>query len=200
MLIVTFFQLFPLLNIFNQVYSIENFMGNYVFSPAAQTKRLIIIRGLPGSGKAVLASQLKDTYGQDSVVYSTDDYFIDPTGEYKLKLNRIKVAHLWNQNRTMEAMKEGKNTIIINNCNARKWEAKPYVETAIKFGYTVEIQEPNTAWKRNIPELINRSNGRYSPKFVHKMNSEWDTEFTVESILASTAPWEHNKDKRAATV
>jgi len=170
-------------------------MGNYLFSPAASTKRLIIVRGLPGSGKTCLATQLKDTYGEDSVLFSTDDYFLDATGEYKLKLNRVKVAHMWNQNRTMKAMKQGKTTIIINNCNARKWEAKPYVKAAIKFGYTVEIQEPNTTWKRNVKELLKKGNGRYSPKFVTKMNDEWDPDFTVENILASVPPWERKKEK-----
>lgn len=165
-------------------------MGNYWFYPVTDSKRLIIVRGLPGSGKSMLSDQLKDTYGGDSVIYSTDDYFLDDSGEYKLKLNRIKVAHLWNQNRTVDAMKEGKKTIIINNCNVRRWEAKPYVQAAVKFGYAVEILEPNTVWKNDVNELINRSNGRYSPKFVIKMKDEWDTNFTVESILASVPPWE----------
>lgn len=166
-------------------------MGNLWSQPQ---KRLIILRGLPGSGKSTLAKQLNETYGGKALIYSTDDYFISD-GKYKLNLKKIKDAHIWNQERTEEAMKKDHGLIIINNCNARVWEAKPYVESAIKYNYTIEIMEPNTEWKNDIPELIKKADSRYSPKFIKQMNSEWDDDCTIKNILNSIEPW--NKLKQS---
>jgi len=102
-------------------------MGNFGFG--SREKTIIILRGLPGSGKTTLANQLCKRRG---VVYSTNDYFTNDNGDYKFRPYKLKEAHLWNQQRTAAAMEKGVNLIVINNINIRKWEAKPYVKMAIE--------------------------------------------------------------------
>lgn len=152
-----------------------------------QSKKLIILRGLPGSGKSTLANQLNETYDNKAIIYSTDDFFIS-NGEFKLDLRKIKEAHTWNLERTIEAMKNNNNVIILNNCNAKKWEAKSYVEAAALNNYSIDIQEPNTSWKFDVDELVKRSNSRHSPKFIKKMKDEWEDDFTILNILNSEKP------------
>jgi predicted kinase len=158
------------------------------------TKRLIVLRGLPGSGKSTLATQLNETYGGEGLIYSTDDFFIE-SGKYNLNMKKIKDAHMWNQKRTVDAMKEDSNLIIINNCNARLWEVRPYIEAAVKYNYTIDIHEPNTAWKNDTDELLQKSNGRHNLKYIKRMKAEWDDDFTIKNILASEAPWEKQVHK-----
>lgn len=159
-------------------------MGNLL----CNSKKLIIMRGLPGSGKSTLARQLADDKG---VIHSTDDYFITD-GVFTYESYKIKDAHIWNQNRTNDAMIKGTKLIIIDNCNVRKWEAKKYVELAKQYDYEVQFVEANTPWARDVYECSKRNTHGVPRPVIDRMNAEWDDNFTVESVLESKAPWEKN--------
>uniref|UniRef100_A0A286XY37 NEDD4 binding protein 2 like 2 n=1 Tax=Cavia porcellus TaxID=10141 RepID=A0A286XY37_CAVPO len=60
-------------------------------------KLLILLRGLPGSGKTTL-SRILLGQSRDGIVFSTDDYFHHQDG-YKYNVNQLSDAHDWNQNR-----------------------------------------------------------------------------------------------------
>jgi 2',3'-cyclic-nucleotide 3'-phosphodiesterase len=156
-------------------------MGNYLYT---STKKLIIVRGLPGSGKTTLAKQFANTTGK---IFSNDDYFTEGT-TYNFKPEKYDEAVLRTQYNVLDAMKKGEYLIIVDNNNARKWEAKPYVRAAVNFGYTVEFHETNTPWKNNIDELIKKSQHTQTPKYIKRMMKKWETDFTVENVLASIPP------------
>lgn len=60
---------------------------------------MLVMRGLPGSGKSTLGRKILDTYNPNSdpsgtVVCAGDDYFTDPvTGVYNFDGNKLKEAH-----------------------------------------------------------------------------------------------------------
>lgn len=93
-----------------------------------QEKLLIIMRGVPGSGKSYLAHQLKG----NGVVFSTDDYFINYQGQYLFDRNQLGEAHEWNQKRANEALKSGTNPVVIDNTNLEAWEMQPYIFMALR--------------------------------------------------------------------
>ncbi len=157
-------------------------MGNYF----AKEKRLVIMRGLPGSGKTTLAQKITNNYG---VVYSSDDYFMED-GEYKFQAKKLKDAHLWNQQRTKGAMEKEESLIVVDNCNVRKWESKPYVKLANEHGYTVEFMEVDTPWNRDLEELIKHNTHGVPKKFIKRMLDSWEDDFTIENVLNSKAPWQ----------
>uniref|UniRef100_A0A669QX74 NEDD4 binding protein 2 like 2 n=1 Tax=Phasianus colchicus TaxID=9054 RepID=A0A669QX74_PHACC len=107
-------------------------------------KVLLILRGLPGSGKSTLSRFLLD-HSRDGIVLSTDDYFRQQDG-YTYNAAQLGDAHDWNQKRAKQAMEQGKSPVIIDNTNTQAWEMKPYVEVALEKGYRVEFREPDT-WK-----------------------------------------------------
>jgi len=144
------------------------------------------MRGLPGSGKSTTAKQITRKRG---LVYSSDDYFME-NGEYKFKASKLKDAHVWNQQRTEDAMKREEGLIVIDNTNVRKWEAKPYVKLAVDYGYKVQFVEPETPWKRDVSELVKRDSHGVPENIIQRMSDQWEEDFTVENILASKAPWE----------
>ena len=81
------------------------------------------MRGLPGSGKSTKAKKIA---GEHGVIYSTDDFFI-VNGVYVYDAKMIVQYHDRNYKRTLEALKEGKPLIIIDNTNIKLWEMKKYV-------------------------------------------------------------------------
>jgi predicted kinase len=157
-------------------------MGNLF----GKERKLIIMRGVPGSGKSTLAKQLTVDYG---VVYATDDFFMD-TGEYKFDASHLRDANIWNQGRTKAAMEKGEPLIVIDNNNVKRWEARPYVELGIKYGYTIVFQTVDTQWKTSLEELVRRNKRGSSADIIQRLIDQWDDDFTIESVLQSKAPWE----------
>lgn len=156
-------------------------MGSFFSKP----KRLVIIRGLPGSGKTTLAHEISGNSGK---IFSSDDYFIE-NGYYIFQQGKCRDANLWNQKRVEEAIKSEEQLIIVDNVNARKWEAKAYVELAVKHGFEIQFVEPNTSWKFDVDILAEKSVHSVSKKHIVRMLKVWETDFTVESVLNSKEPW-----------
>ena len=101
---------------------------------------LYIMQGVPGSGKSTIACELAD------LVFSTDDFFYRE-GEYKFDAAKIGEAHQWNQLRAEGAMMVGGNDIAIDNTNVKRWEAKPYVQMAERYGYAVVFVRVSSNFK-----------------------------------------------------
>lgn len=164
-------------------------MGNYFTTE----KKLIIVRGLPGSGKTTLAKELAKENGK---IYSLDDYFME-NDKYNYNPKKYNDAQLWTQYNVVSAMKKGEELIILDNHNIRKWEVKPYVRAAIELGYKVEFQEPNTPWKKDLNELLKKSSHHTTRKFIKRMINKWEDDFTVENILASELPYDKVNENNA---
>lgn len=110
-------------------------------------KKIIICRGVAGSGKSSLAKEL----GKGGVVFSSDDFFMQG-GKYNFNANQLGIAHLWNQNRVKDAMEKNEPLIVVDNTNTRLVECSPYVKLAKKYGYDVEFAEPNWSPELKTPE------------------------------------------------
>lgn len=147
------------------------------------SKKLILCRGLPGSGKSYLAKEL----GQGKS-YSTDDFFV-VNGEYRFNLKLIGKAHEWNQNRVKMAMVSGEAVVVVDNTMTQKWEMLPYVKMAQEYGYEVEIREPswhpdlkkNGKW--NVDFLVGRNVHGVNRDILEKMIARYEYDVTKEMIL-----------------
>nr|XP_033804356.1 formin-like protein 20 isoform X2 [Geotrypetes seraphini] len=149
-------------------------------------KLLILLRGVPGSGKTTLAHVLLDE-NPDGVVLSTDDYFDQEDG-YTYDVNLLGDAHEWNQNRAKEAMDEGISPIIIDNTNTQRWEMKPYVEMAIEKDYRVQFHEPDTWWKLDAVELEKKNKHGVPREKITQMLDRYDHYVSITNVLNSVEP------------
>jgi len=144
----------------------------------ANQKKLILARGVSGSGKSTLAQEL----GQGGTVFSTDEFFMR-NGNYQFDPDKIQEAHQWNQKRTEQAMQDGLSPIVIDNTNLRFWEMKPYVETAQKYGYSVEFAEPD--WHPDLKD----DKGRWNFDFLKGRNVHDVPDDVLQEMINS---YEHN--------
>ena len=179
---------------------------------------LILMRGLPGSGKSFKAhNQLANNViqnghfkghskGEESsvslvsphvVILSSDDYFITDGAEYNFNQKLLGKAHEWNQKRARDAMAAQVATIIIDNTNVQLWEMKPYVEMAVQeFGYQVRIEEPESDWwrGRDLTKLAECNSHGVSMETICRMNDRWqdlavDGQSFIDQILSAERPW-----------
>ena len=100
-------------------------------------KQLILLRGLPGSGKTTLAKFLENGLA-DCVAISADDYFTNTrTGDYNFDINKLHLAHEYCRIHTRSAMVIDTESIVVHNTNTTSKEMKPYFDLAEEFGYNV---------------------------------------------------------------
>lgn len=104
------------------------------------TKTLVLVRGLPGSGKTTaaefFASPGNPWVGSDPV-FSADDFFTDKEGNYNFDINKLRFAHQNCFERTEVAMKRCRSKIFVANTFTQEKEMKNYFELAEKHGYRV---------------------------------------------------------------
>jgi predicted kinase len=107
-------------------------------------KTLVIMRGIPGSGKSTAAKMLLSTVPLgEGAIHSTDDV-IEANGDYRVFFEQmiasknfapLSKAHSTNLKNAKQSLLEGKKIVIIDNTNIKPNEAKNYVVEALKMGY-----------------------------------------------------------------
>uniref|UniRef100_A0A8C6R8Y5 NEDD4-binding protein 2-like 2 n=1 Tax=Nannospalax galili TaxID=1026970 RepID=A0A8C6R8Y5_NANGA len=147
---------------------------------------LVLLRGLPGSGKSFLARTLQED-NPSGVILSTDDYFYI-NGQYQFDIKYLGEAHEWNQNRAKEAFEKKVSPIIIDNTNLQAWEMKPYVALSQKHKYKVLFREPDTWWKFKPKELARRNIHGVSKEKITRMLDHYQRFVSVPIIMSSSDP------------
>ena len=113
-------------------------------------KKLVILRGLPGSGKS--------TYTRNHLISaricSTDLFFTTPSGEYFFNPALIGEAHGSCCRAVIDAMQSGVELIAVDNTAIHVSEVAPYMLIAQAYGYEAEIVtlscDVHTSVHRNI--------------------------------------------------
>ena len=93
-------------------------------------KELILLRGLPGSGKSTFAD-LVSGYRCEA-----DDFFM-VDGEYKFDGSKIKQAHAQCKYMCESFMVKEKPKIVVSNTFTQEWEMDNYYDLAKSYGYKV---------------------------------------------------------------
>jgi predicted kinase len=99
---------------------------------------LILLRGLPGSGKTTLARViLQLPTNTEPEVLSADDFFETKDGDYIFDSTKLKEAHNYCQFRCSERMRQQKAKIIVANTFTQEWEMDEYFKMAERYNYRV---------------------------------------------------------------
>ena len=131
---------------------------------------LILLRGIPGSGKTTLGEVILHCPGTNSVdVLSADNFFIDDKGNYNFDPTKLKQAHNDCQQKCAERMKLEISRIVVANTFTEEWEMETYYEMANRYKYRVhsiivENRHGNTNI-HNVPsEKIEQMKNRFEIK------------------------------------
>jgi len=105
-------------------------------------KNLILVRGLPGSGKTTFANTL--AHLPYTYPVSADDFFYDEYGEYRFDANLLGAAHGQCKSTTENYLREYNTvTVVVHNTFTTQKELKPYLQLAEKYnaGVTTLVVE-----------------------------------------------------------
>lgn len=138
---------------------------------------LVIIRGLPGSGKSTKAEKLLHKGIVD--VHFEADMFHMVGGTYEWKADNVQVAHRWCLDETDYALAQGKR-VVVSNTFTTKRELKPYFEVAAKYNLTPMIIHATGDFGsiHNVPEeTMEKMKNRFETDLSSLYNEETNVGF-----------------------
>jgi len=139
--------------------------------------KLIVMRGVSGSGKSTKAREILKQVAAGEIAYicSADDYFIDrSSGMYNFDPKKIGGAHSWCKAKAETAMDLGVNIVIIDNTNTKRWEYQPYIDLAEHFGYEVQIETVGQIDESNLKVYANRNKHGVSLDVIKKQAARFE--------------------------
>ena len=108
-------------------------------------KTLVLIRGLPGSGKTTLAKAYLSFFTKGLLPWNRlrcahfeADMFFYRNGKYQYDKNFLEVAQRQCLAQAEAAMRDHMHIIVVSNNFIRLWEMEPYVKLANALGYIVQ--------------------------------------------------------------
>jgi tRNA uridine 5-carbamoylmethylation protein Kti12 len=107
---------------------------------------IIVMIGLPGSGKSFHAKRLaeehlKTPYSQAAIV-SADDYFVSEDGVYRHDATLIGAAHNACFRKFLgfaSTFKADKDLIVVDNTNLSNWQRSPYMMLGMALGHQTKL-------------------------------------------------------------
>jgi predicted kinase len=156
------------------------------------TKNLVIMRGVPGSGKSYAARELADTNPDDSIICSTDAYFVNlGGGTYKFDPSKLGLYHKANLERATGAMEMCFGLVIIDNTNIVKRDFSSYVDAALRYGYEVQYREPDTWWWLHVRQYLPLISEEGSIEAAQEFQKRTVHGVPVEAIARMLRRWEN---------
>lgn len=139
-------------------------------------KRVLILRGLPGSGKSTFVKEAKKMY-DNVVVVSADDYHMIDS-KYVYRQENAQRAHEACFDSFVKAiMSEEDCTIIVDNTNTTSREIMPYYIVAKNMDAHIQVHQfyckPEVSFERNIHKVPFATISRMSENLKVDLPSDW---------------------------
>ena len=138
---------------------------------------VVILRGLPGSGKSWLAHNCEETLKAPSsvAICSADDHFLDhKSGEYHFDLDALPQAHQSCLMQFIQALQSGKQLVIVDNTNAQLWEYQIYRYLAQLVGLKSCVLEIQCLDERMAELFASRNQHKVPTETALKRYAQWE--------------------------
>lgn len=103
---------------------------------------LILVRGLPGSGKSTRAcniqAEMARVHGKTYTHLETDFFFVDKKHGYVFHREQLREAHEWCVLTAIRLLNSHQR-VIVSNTFSQMWEMAPYIDHVKYLGYNFHV-------------------------------------------------------------
>ena len=133
-------------------------------------KEVVILRGIPGSGKSRYA---RDHCLASAVVCSADDYFM-VGGEYEFDPTKLAIAHVKCMGKFIDALHRGDVQVVVDNTCVHLWEFENYMKIGADFGYEVNVVDFRVLTTEHLKVCIERNVHGVPADIIARMALEFE--------------------------
>lgn len=140
-------------------------------------QHLILMSGVPGSGKSTEARKLADSL-VGFVIHSTDNYFVDAAGVYRFDPKKLAKYHEKCKVDVIQSLAAGKS-VIVDNTHIKRWEREIYFALA-KLCPQIQVQvifigpQPNSNVQDWLQQCFLRCTHEVPLGTIQRMYQEWE--------------------------
>ena len=102
------------------------YMGYENLNAVKVSNEIVLIRGLPGSGKSTKAKAMSGYRHLEA------DQYLEVNGEYVYDASKVKLAHDWCVSTAKESLEQRLN-VVVSNTFVRLWEMQRYIDLGFPF-------------------------------------------------------------------
>jgi len=143
------------------------------------TPHLVLMRGVPGSGKSTRAARLKEDQAYEH--FEADMYFMR-NGKYVFDKNTLPAAHDWCLAKTREALQAGRSVVVANVFETHE-DVRPYA----LLGYPWEIVDATGRWL---------SSHGVPPDKIEALRASWIPKEQIIRGLSQVVPGSRHRPKK----
>ncbi len=162
-------------------------------TPSAQSSpALLLVRGLPGSGRTTLAEMLAGDHGakvdpERSLLPGLSP--LTPVGMAQVEADSLIDVGL--------LMRIRSPLIVLEGTFAQKYTMRPIARLAVDAGYEVAVREPNTDWAHDPVNCAAHSSRHLPASEYQRVARMWESDTELTAILSSASPSERLREAKA---
>lgn len=131
--------------------------------------KLVILRGLPASGKSTYAAQLVQQYHYKR--FNRDDLRLTiDNGVYSKSNERFITDVMYTM---MEMALSRGYDVVMDNTNLNSWQVQQIINRASQYGPTVEVKDFDTPLQECIERDLSRDAGRVGKEVIMRMYNKF---------------------------
>jgi len=175
------------------------------FVPTQPEKKIVLIlRGLPGSGKSSLVKTVAERFSLTNPpwVCSADHFFTDKSGHYSFDLKLLSKAHNACLSKYLDGMLAGERFIVVDNTSSTKWEYENYTKVARIAGYEVQIREIRCPNEKSVRIFAARCTHNVPVASILAMWKRWESDpdsILEDAWMPSSEPKSSSESKISST-
>lgn len=151
---------------------------------------LLILRGIPGSGKTHLVENLEEAREPGGFTYCNSRQLFHKKGALALDICELNIAEAYCRSCFLDAMANLCPFVVVDDVHAKCWEYAVYKCLGQAFGYTCHVLEIRVSEPEDIKSCHQNCDSELQLKQLLEYVQEWEEDTTATIIK----PWFTNLD------